>query len=78
MTVRTSLLEADLIFACEDRFATRADVAMLYGAAIRYEAPVDWSRVNAAILERWSKSALVWIKREAWKRCLDTPSGSKP
>lgn len=29
---------------------------------------VDWPAVNAAIVERWSKAALNYIKAEAWKR----------
>lgn len=59
---------AELLADVNDWAARRVDVAMSYAAAIRYERDIDWPRVNAAIIEKWSKSGLEWIKREAWKR----------
>jgi hypothetical protein len=29
---------------------------------------IDWEKVNRAITERWSSSALTWIKTQAWKQ----------
>jgi hypothetical protein len=52
----------------------RDDVVPLYGTAILYssfatppQATADWSVVNKAIIERWSLSALTYIKERAWK-----------
>ena len=45
---------------------TRDDVALTYAIAIRQKSEMDWPRVNAAILERWSMDALFYIKRKAW------------
>ena len=48
----------------------RKSVAMTYAWAIRSTQAgmdtVDWKKVNAAIIERWSRSALEWIKKQAW------------
>ena len=49
---------------------TRLDVAKTYALAMRAEKygteKVDWAAVNKAIIERWSVSALNWIKSQAW------------
>jgi hypothetical protein len=43
----------------------RRDVAQTYYFALRSSHPTDWGKVNRAIIERWSMSALVWIKESA-------------
>ena len=48
---------------------TRKNVALSYALALRSaaagaDAP-DWSRINRAIIDRWSMSALEWIKARA-------------
>lgn len=45
---------------------TRKDVARTYAILIQ-KGHKDWAPINAAIMKRWSKSALLWIKAEAWK-----------
>ena len=30
------------------------------------EPDVDWKVVNAAIMQRWSRAGLIYIKRRAW------------
>lgn len=47
---------------------TRRLVAQTYALALRSSerGKVDWKKVNQAIVERWSLSALNWIKRQAW------------
>lgn len=45
----------------------RADVAQTYALALRSSWATDWGKVNRAILVRWSRSALDWIKTRAWK-----------
>lgn len=44
----------------------RIDVAKTYALAIKSSEAVNWPVVNAAIIKRWSKSGLVWIKKQAW------------
>jgi hypothetical protein len=57
----------ELLATIHDPFSRRQEVALDYGFHISYGHKVNWEVANAAIIERWSKSALVWIKREAWK-----------
>ena len=52
-----------------DKRMTRDDVAMTYAFALRQrdEDPVHWGEVNQAIIDRWSLSALKYIKEKAWR-----------
>ena len=47
----------------------RLDVAKTYRLILASgdQARVSWRTVNTAIVDRWSLSALDWIKRFAWK-----------
>ena len=47
---------------------TRDDVAATYAFAIRQASQVDFPTVNQAIIDRWSMSALRYIKEKAWRR----------
>ena len=50
-----------------DKHFYRNDIATTYALAIMQKTEkVDWAKVNRAILERWSHSALVYIKNRAW------------
>lgn len=51
----------------EDKAYTRNDVARTYAILIS-KGHKDWTPINQAIMQRWSKSALLWIKIEAWKQ----------
>jgi hypothetical protein len=46
----------------------REDVAQTYGLTLMSSEceRVDFAKVNAAISQRWSRSALKWIKDRAW------------
>jgi hypothetical protein len=44
----------------------RKDIAKTYRLALQSSYPTDWAKVNAAIIERWSRSGLEWIKQQAW------------
>jgi hypothetical protein len=46
---------------------TRESLASTYGLAIISSEEVDFKRVNAAIIERWSEYALNYIITKAWK-----------
>jgi hypothetical protein len=56
-----------LMDAIADKNATRDMVADAYWMAVRSSYPTDWGKVNRAIIARWSKSALVYIKTKAQK-----------
>lgn len=59
--------EGVLLEEIADKRLKREDVAMSYAFAIRQDAKLDWRKVNEAIIDRWSLSALKWIKERAWK-----------
>ncbi len=46
----------------------RKDVAITYAMALRSSDQPDWAKINAAIMARWSRSGLEWIKRQAWSK----------
>lgn len=50
-----------------DRSITRDDVAVEYADVLAFRHLVDWPGINRAIIARWSKSGLEYIKRAAWK-----------
>lgn len=47
----------------------REDVALTYAMALGSSEvdEIDWSKINHAIIERWSIAGLKWIKTRAWK-----------
>ena len=54
--------------------AKRLDIAKTYALALRSSeaSTMDWRAVNEAIIERWSMSALEWIKKLAWSgKCFE-------
>jgi len=54
----------------------RRDVAQLYRLAMESSEETDWGAVNRAIMARWSKSALIWIKTQAHSgKCFTRKSG---
>jgi hypothetical protein len=61
--------EATLLREIADPRLRRLDIAQTYGLALRSSerTRVDWAKVNAAIMARWSRSALEYIKRLAWR-----------
>lgn len=67
MTIQLADCTATLLREIAMPEATRDTVAATYALAIRSSEPTDWTTVNRAITERWSRSALEYIKRKAWK-----------
>lgn len=45
----------------------RNDIALTYAMALTSDEDIDFPKVNAAIIDRWSTSALAYIKTRAWK-----------
>ena len=58
--------EAVLLRETADPGCTRKDVALTYAFALRGTRKPDWATVNEAIVARWSKSGLHWVKALAW------------
>jgi len=52
-------------------FANRDEVADEYARWILNGFTDDWSQFNHAIIRRWSKSGLLYIKRRAWAIARD-------
>jgi len=54
--------------------ATQKDIALTYAMALKSQAQgadkPDWSKINHAILDRWSMSGLERIKKWAWNLVL--------
>jgi hypothetical protein len=42
------------------------ELTVTYGLALRDMDRVDWPKVNAAIIERWSAGTLDRVKKAAW------------
>lgn len=51
-----------------DKHLTRDDVAITYAYCLRQGEVDRIGEINKAIIERWSLSALKYIKTKAWKR----------
>jgi len=49
---------------------TRREAIPVYQARMETWSSVgeDWRALNGAIIDRWSVSALIWIKAQAWKK----------
>jgi len=63
--------ESVLLMECGIKQIKRNDIAITYRLAMEADRDkrekIDWQKVNAAIIERWSKSGLKYIKERAWK-----------
>ena len=52
-----------------DKAFKRQQVADTYAVLLRKGVtPEDVRKINRAIIERWSRAGLTWIKEQAWKR----------
>jgi hypothetical protein len=70
-TVEMIGVEEALLRDIPDPAFKRNAIALTYAFGLRNEFSgsevIDWKRVNAAILERWSMAGLTYIKERAWK-----------
>ncbi len=68
--VRIALCDPERVLLEEiaDKRMKREDVALTYALAIASGETIDWPKVNRAIMDRWSASAMRWIKEFAWKQ----------
>ena len=66
MNIELSCCTEVLINHIQDKRVKRKFIAKLYALAIQSSETVDWKEVNKAIIDRWSVSALQYIKNSAW------------
>lgn len=66
--------DGEFIDFINDKNNKRIDIAKVYAVFIK-EYPFNsnleknvWTKINRAIINRWSKSGLMWIKKESWER----------
>lgn len=59
--------QGEVLRRVADTSMTRDDVAGAYAMALQASGFVQWPVLNRAIINRWSESALHYIKDEAWK-----------
>lgn len=52
---------------------TRDLIVSSYYWCIKSTEPVNWKKINQAIIKKWSRSGLLYIKKKAW----DFPTGNK-
>jgi hypothetical protein len=59
-------------------FATRDELAVEYAKLLRDRGPhwKTWPILNIAIVDRWSASGLVYIKKKAWKLAASPDAGT--
>lgn len=69
MPFELALCEQALLTEIADKSLKRGDIALTYRLAMASSERdrVDWAKVNRAIIQRWSKAGLTWIKKEAWR-----------
>ena len=69
MSLRVEMIDpqGELLREVADSRMKRDDVALTYAFALRSRDEIDWLKVNEAIIDRWSLSALKYIKERAWK-----------
>lgn len=70
MRIELAACEVTLLAEIANFSMTRDDVATTYALSIASSERdrVDWGKVNAAILDRWSPHALRYIKGRAWRQ----------
>jgi len=70
VTFQMQNCESVLLMECGIPQIKRNSIAITYRFAMEADQEgrekIDWEKINAAIIERWSKSGLQYIKKKAW------------
>ena len=66
-TMELLCCEDTILNEIEHKECKRKDIALTYYFCMVSLEDIDWGKVNRAILERWSRSGLKYIKEEAYK-----------
>ena len=67
--IRIEMVDVENVILDEiaEKESTRDCIAASYAFCITTREIIDIARVNRAIVARWSRNALEYIKKEAWK-----------
>lgn len=60
--------ERTILEEIKDKQFKRDDIAVTYFMCLCSEEQINWAKINHAIINRWSKSGLNYIKKLAWKQ----------
>jgi len=52
----------------DNKESKRNDIAMTYAFCISSREKPNFGKINRAIVQRWSRSGLDYIKRRAWRQ----------
>ena len=67
MKVVLMFCEETILQEIADKNFTRDSVAITYAFCIDSTENPDFAKINRAIINRWSRGAVEYIKKEAWK-----------
>jgi hypothetical protein len=72
-TIQMQNCESVLLMECGSPQIKRNGIAITYRLAMEADRDgrenINWEKVNTAIIARWSKSGLRYIKERAWRWC---------
>ena len=62
-------IEGVILKEIQDKTLNQINIALTYATAIHADpiAKFNWEKVNNAIINRWSKSGLLRVKKLAWE-----------
>ena len=66
-TMELVCCESTILNEIKHKECKRNDIALTYYFCMVSLEDIDWGKVNRAIVERWSRSGLEYIKKEAYK-----------
>ena len=66
-TIQLCDCERIILQEIEDKRIYRNSISLTYAFALRADENIDWTKINQAILKRWSMAGLKYIKERAWK-----------
>ena len=67
MKIELMFCEEIILEEIANKEITRDNVAVTYAFCRTSSEKVDFAKINRAVVDRWSRSALEYIKKEAWK-----------
>lgn len=67
MKVELMFCEETILEEIANKEVTRDNVAVTYAFCIDSSEIIDIAKINKAIVKRWRRSALEYIKNKAWK-----------
>jgi len=65
--IEMTFCEETILLEIAEKKATRDDIALSYAFCLNSSENPSFAKINRAIIDRWSRAALRYIKRKAWK-----------